>query len=82
MARAKQDTRDLLGGVVEVKTTFAKFLDFWPEYSSARYVSSNVVEVLSALAYRVGDNVIAEHGTTEGTIRRIEENRFLILSNF
>jgi len=77
----KQDTRDLLGGVVEVKTTFAKFLDFWPEYSSARYVSSNVVEVLSALAYRVGDNVIAEHGTTEGTIRRIEENRFLILSN-
>ena len=77
----KQDTRDLLGGVVEVKTTFAKFLDFWPEYSSARYVSSNVVEVLSALAYRVGDNVIAEHGTTEGTIRRIEENRFLVLSN-
>ena len=29
----------------------------------------------------VGDNVIAEHGTTEGTVRRIEENRFLILSN-
>jgi hypothetical protein len=29
----KMDTRDLLGGVVEIKTTFANFLDTWPEYS-------------------------------------------------
>ncbi len=76
----KQDTRDLLGGVVEVKTTFANFLDFWPEYSSARFVSSNVVEVLSALPYRVNDNVIGQFGTTEATVQRIEENRFLFLN--
>ena len=76
----KQDTRDLLGGVIEVKTTFANFLDFWPEYSSARFVSSNVVEVLSALPYRVNDNVKAQFGTTEATITRIEENRFLFLN--
>src|SRR6056300_1935387 len=75
----KQDSRDLLGGVVEVKTTFANFLDFWPEYSSARYISSNVIEVLSALPYRVNDNVKGQFGTTEATITRIEENRFLFL---
>ncbi len=77
----KQDTRDLLGGVIEVKTTFANFLDFWPEYSSARFVTSNVVEVLSALPYRVGDNIIGQFGTTEATVNRIEENRFLFLNN-
>lgn len=77
----KQDTRDLLGGVIEIKTTFANFLDYWPEYSSARYLSSNVVEVLSALPYRVGDNVIGQFGTTEATIKAIEENKFLFLSN-
>lgn len=77
----KQDTRDLLGGVVEIKTTFANFLDYWPEYSSARYLSSNVVEVLSALPYRVGDNVVSQFGTTESTITAIEENKFLFLSN-
>lgn len=77
----KHDTRDMLGGIVEVKTTFAKFLDYWPEYSTARYISSNVVEVVSALPYRVNDNVVAEAGTTEGTIQAIEENKFLFLSN-
>lgn len=77
----KQDTRDLLGGVVEIKTTFANFLDYWPEYSSVRFISSNVVEVLSSLPYRVGDNVVPKYGTTEATIERIEENRFLFLSN-
>ena len=77
----KSDTRDLLGAVVTVKTTFANFLDYWPEYSTARYVTSNVVEVYNALPYRVGDNVRSENGTTEGTIQSIEENRFLYLTN-
>lgn len=76
----KADTRDLLGGVVTIKTTFANFLDVWPEYSSARFVTSNVVEVYNAMPYRVGDNVRST-GTTEGTIESIEENRFLFLSN-
>lgn len=77
----KADTRDLLGGVVTIKTTFANFLDVWPEYSSARFVTSNVVEVYNAMPYRVGDNVRASGGSTQGTIQSIEENRFLFLSN-
>lgn len=77
----KSDTRDLLGAVVSIKTTFANFLDYWPEYSTARFITSNVIEVYNALPYRVGDNVRSENGTTEGTIESIEENRFLYLSN-
>jgi len=77
----KQDTRDLLGGVVEIKTTFANFLDYWPEYSSIQSVSSNVIEVYNTLPYRVGDNVRARSGTIEGTIQSIERNSFLFLSN-
>ena len=77
----KQDTRDLLGGVVEIKTTFANFLDYWPEYSSVQSVSSNVIEVYNTLPYRVGDNVRAASGTIEGTIQSIERNSFLFLSN-
>lgn len=77
----KQDTRDLLGGVVEIKTTFANFLDVWPEYSSIESVSSNVIEVYNTLPYRVGDNVRASTGTIEGTIQSIERNSFLFLSN-
>ena len=77
----KQDTRDLLGGVVEIKTTFANFLDYWPEYSSVESVSSNVIEVYNTLPYRVGDNVRAASGTIEGTIQSIERNSFLFLSN-
>jgi phage-related protein len=75
------DTRDMLGGVVEIKTTFANFLDTWPEYSSVESVRSNVVEVYNALPYRVGDNVKAKIGTIEATIQAIEENSYLFLSN-
>ena len=77
----KQDTRDLLGGVVEIKTTFANFLDYWPEYSTVESVSSNVIEVYNTLPYRVGDNVRSRSGTIEGTIQSIERNSFLFLSN-
>ena len=77
----KKDTRDLLGAVVEIKTTFANFLDYWPEYSSVQSVSSNVIEVYNALPYRVGDNVRAKSGTIEGTIQSIQRNTFLFLSN-
>ena len=77
----KQDTRDLLGAVVEIKTTFANFLDYWPEYSTARFITSNVVEVYNAVPYRVGDNVITSGNTIQATIQSIEENRLLFLSN-
>ena len=77
----KPDSRDLLGGVVNIKTTFANFLDFWPEYSKIRYVGDNYVEVLNALPYRVGDNVKTLGTTVEATVQKIEENRFIFLSN-
>jgi phage-related protein len=77
----KLDTRDLLGGVVEVKTTFANFLDYWPEYSVVRSVRSNVVEVHNSLPYRVGDTVRAKNSATTATIQAIEEESFLFLSN-
>jgi len=77
----KLDTRDLLGGVVEIKTTFANFLDYWPEYSKIESVRSNVVEVYNALPYRIGDNVFAQEGTIEATIQSIEDNALIYLSN-
>lgn len=51
----KTDTRDLLGAAVELKTTFANFLDYWPEYSLVSSVTANVVTMLNTLPYRVGD---------------------------
>ena len=54
----KSDTRDLLGGVLEVKTTFANFLDFWPEYSIISSTPiNNTAFVQNSLPYRVGDRV-------------------------
>ena len=76
----KLDTRDLLGGVVEVKTTFANFLDFWPEYSTVVSKRSNIVEVVNSLPYRVGDTVKASSGSITATIQSIEEQSFLFLS--
>jgi len=77
----KLDSRDLLGAVVEIKTTFANFLDYWPEYSKVQSVNSNVIEIYNALPYRVGDNVKSSTGDTEATIQAIERNSFLFLSN-
>ena len=77
----KLDSRDLLGAAVRVKTTFANFLDVWPEHSTVKFVSSNVIEVTNTLPYRVGDVVKSSAGATTGTILEIEENRFLVLNN-
>jgi phage-related protein len=72
----KQDSRDLLGGVVEIKSTFATFLDYWPEYSSIRSVSGNIVELYSTAPYRINDNV-----TIKGT-RGKSANVKNIVGNF
>ena len=54
----KRDTRDLLGGAVEIKTTFANLLDHWPEYSVAlEKVNSNYIKMRNVYPYRVGDIV-------------------------
>ena len=77
----KLDSRDLLGGVVEIKSTFANFLDFWPEYSTIKSKFANAYEMTTTMPYRVGDNVKSTKGDTEATITAIEDNRFLFLSN-
>ena len=77
----KNDSRDIQGGVVKIKTTFANFLDVWPEHSSIKYITSNVVEVYNAMPYRVGDIVKSSKGPSTATIESIQENRFLFLSD-
>ena len=75
----KIDSRDLLGAVVTIKSTFANFLDVWPEYSVIKSSFSNTIEMYTTSPYRVGDNVKSSKGDTEATIQAIEENRFLFL---
>ena len=77
----KNDSRDIQGGVVKIKTTFANFLDVWPEHSSIKYITSNVVEVYNAMPYRVGDTIKSSKGSSSATIQSIQENRFLFLSD-
>lgn len=69
----KPDTRDLLGGVLEVKTTFANFLDYWPEYSTITSSDSvnNTITVYNSLAYRVGDMVYTD-GYKEANVTSID----------
>lgn len=71
----KQDTRDLLGAVVEIKYTYAKFLDTWPEYSIVKTSTANSANVYSSLPYRVGDTVKSNTGTATTTITAIEGDR-------
>lgn len=75
------DSRDLLGAVVNIKTTFAQFLDYWPEYSIITNISSNVITVKNTAPYRVGDNLISTVGTTQGTILQIDPDSTIHLSN-
>lgn len=70
----KEDSRDLLGAIVEVKYTYAKFLDHWPEYSIVRSVSGNSANVYSSLPYRVGDVITSNTTSNTATVTRIEGN--------
>lgn len=76
--RQKMDSRDLLGAVVEIKSTFTNFLDYWPEYARVDAAFANVLEVSTALPYRVGDNVKSRSNSFIATIDAIEENRFIM----
>jgi phage-related protein len=67
----KQDTRDLLGAVVEVKLTYAKFLDHWPEYSIVRSSTANSANVYSSIPYRIGDTVTSNSSTARTTVAAI-----------
>lgn len=70
----KQDSRDLLGAVVEIRLTYAKFLDYWPEYSIVRSSASNSANVYSSMPYRVGDILTSNSVSGTTTINSIEGN--------
>ena len=62
----KTDSRDLLGGVLTISTTYVKYLDFWPESSKLISTSGSTCTVEYSHFYRVGDKVLPESlfGTT------------------
>lgn len=68
----KTDSRDLLGAVVEIKLTYAKFLDYWPEYSLVKSSTANSATLYSSLPYRVGDSVTSNSEASFSTITKIE----------
>lgn len=74
--RLKDDSRDMLGAVVEIRMTYAKFLDHWPEYSIVRSATSNSATVYSSIPYRVGDLVTANSKayTSNTLVTSIEGN--------
>jgi len=76
----KQDSRDLLGAVVEIKTTYANFLDYWPEYSRVTGAYANTVQVITTLPYRPGDNVRSNTNSTEYTIVSVGEDYITVSS--
>lgn len=76
----KADSRDLLGAVVEIRTTFASHLRYWPEHSKLDFLNANVVSVLNGGPYRVGDNVKTETSSTV-KISDIQEDRIFFLSD-
>ena len=69
----KEDSRDLLGAVVEIRSTFAKFLDYWPEYDLIQSISGNTITVNDGSIYRVGDNVTSNTSSSVGKITSISE---------
>ena len=60
--KIKEDSRDLLGAVVKITTTYVKYLDRWPEFSTITSRSDNNLEltVENSTYYRVGDKVIVD----------------------
>lgn len=78
---AKSDTRDLLGAAVEIKTTFANFLDYWPEYSLVTDISSNSYAMKNSFPYRVGDTVsTGNKAHCNATVIAIAANNTMTLS--
>ena len=80
----KRDSRDLLDAIVEVKLTYAKFLDYWPEYSVIK--STNLVEnsitVYSTGPYRIGDVITSNSYPVErSTVTSISGNKLFCSDN-
>ena len=77
----KYDSRDFLGGVVEIKSTLASHLQYWPEHSKlSNIVLGNVVQVLNTAPYRVGDVVKTPTSATQPTVVSLLDDNYLLLS--
>lgn len=77
----KMDTRDLLGAAVEIKTTFANFLDYWPEYGKVTNSTNTNISVTNTLPYRVGDVVRLPANTySAATITAIDSDASITLN--
>jgi phage-related protein len=72
--KLKQDSRDLTGAIVEIKTTFASMLDVWPEFSLIDGISSNVITVKSTGPYRVGDVIRSNSSSITSNIVTMDFN--------
>jgi len=77
----KYDSRDFLGGVVEIKSTFASHLQYWPEHSKIISLDSNLIQVYNSAPYRLGDIVATTTSNSQVSIVSILDDNYLILSN-
>jgi len=75
----KYDSRDFLGGVVEIKSTLASHLQYWPEYSKIKYADSNLVQVYNSAPYRIGDNITTTSSTGNSIVLSILDDDYLLL---
>ena len=75
------DSRDLLGAIVEIKTTSAEFLKYKPEYSTITQASGNTITMKSASEYRVGDVVSSNSHSSEAMISSIDRDAGVITMN-
>ena len=77
----KYDSRDFLGGVVEIKSTLASHLQYWPEYSKLSNLQfSNLVQVYNSAPYRVGDNVRTNTSNTDVYVVSLFDDNNLLLN--
>ena len=80
---AKENSKHLLGAVVEITSNFQRFLKYWPEYSTVtnRVTNDTLVNVNDATVYRVGDTVTTKRNNTSAKITQIRFNFELTLDS-
>jgi lambda family phage minor tail protein L len=77
----RSDSRDLSGAIVEIQLTYAKFLDYWPEYSIVKTSTANSANVYSSSVYRVGDLVTTQINSNTTVITDIVGDTLLFVNS-
>ena len=78
--KLKQDSRDLLGAVVEIKSTYANFLKYWPEYSTVQGKYGNALHLYVTYPYRNGD-IITTNSNTNATAIVYSVKQGMLITN-